>query len=119
MKTIFYCLLSLGSFGALAAPEAFAHRALAETPTEKAAATKAPTKLAAAATASKARIGSSYRSHKAKAKLHHALLVLAGLEAKKAVTTPAERTWQLHKHQQHLKAKALQQARAHRRRLHK
>lgn len=118
MKTL-YVVLAAASFSLLA-PTARAIVPGTEDPTETARKAPAREKIANAAKAAKATKAvkkSSYRRlRKFKAGLNHSMLVLLGLEERKAVTSPAKLDRQLHIHQKHLKAKAKLEAKARRRR---
>ncbi|MGY3088979.1 hypothetical protein ACVWYF_002019 [Hymenobacter sp. UYAg731] len=127
MKHLLYAVLTISSLvllGPASTNAAPARRSLNDTPADvqrKAAAREqkaaAREKVVAAKKASKMQ-RLAVKSRKVTNKLQRAMLVILGMEASKAVTSPARLHRQLHTHQKQLKSQARMAARAHRHRTH-
>ena len=112
-----YALLAFTGL-TLLSPAARATSPGTDAPTETTRKATAREKTATAAKAAKAANKSSVRhTNKSNSGLSHSMRVLLGLEASRAVTSPAKRDWQLHKNQNHLRAKIRMEAKARRRRV--
>ena len=115
MKLYFYSLLTAGGLLLLAPSTAKAARHLfSETPTEAQRKVVAHENAATEKMALEMNRTSSHKAKNAMTKLNHNMLVLMGMKMSKRVVSPLKRDLQLHRHQQHLKARARQESMAHR-----
>lgn len=119
MKTYLYSLLAIGGMLLLMptpAPARPTRMLVTDNPAEIQRKAAARERVAVAKKAVALKRTSSGSSRKGAIRLRRAMLVLLGLEERKAVTSPAKLDWQLHLHQKQLKMKALLESRARRRR---